>query len=55
MTAARPYSPARAPAEAAEELRRSAGTQFDPAVVEALVEVLGPLARTPRAPATRTT
>ena len=48
MTVARPYSPARAPAEAAEELRRSVGTQFDPAVVEALVDILGPLARPTR-------
>jgi diguanylate cyclase (GGDEF)-like protein/PAS domain S-box-containing protein len=45
MTATRPYSPARPPAEAADELRRSAGTQLDPEVVAALVDVLGPLAR----------
>ncbi len=44
MTSDRPYSSARPPAEAAEELRRSAGEQFDPAVVDALVDVLGPLA-----------
>jgi putative nucleotidyltransferase with HDIG domain len=51
MTASRPYSPARPPAEAADELRRSAGTQLDPEVVAALVDVLGPLARgaSPRA------
>ena len=35
MTSPRPYSPARTPEEALEELERCAGTQFDPAVVEA--------------------
>jgi diguanylate cyclase (GGDEF)-like protein/PAS domain S-box-containing protein len=43
MTADRPYQPARPPAAAAAELRASAGTQFDPEVVEALIAVLGPL------------
>jgi len=41
MTADRPYSPARTPQEATAELRRSAGSHFDPAVVEALLAVLG--------------
>jgi HD-GYP domain-containing protein (c-di-GMP phosphodiesterase class II) len=41
MTADRPYSPARTTHEATAELRRSAGSQFDPAVVDALLAVLG--------------
>jgi diguanylate cyclase (GGDEF)-like protein/putative nucleotidyltransferase with HDIG domain len=41
MTADRPYSPARTPQQAAAELRRSAGSHFDPAVAEALLAVLG--------------
>jgi diguanylate cyclase (GGDEF)-like protein len=41
MTADRPYSSARTPAEAAFELQRSAGTHLDPAVVSALLAVLG--------------
>ena len=40
MTANRPYSPARPTREAALELRRSAGSHFDPAVVDALLAVL---------------
>jgi len=40
MTADRPYSAAREPAEAIEELRACAGGQFDPKVVEAFVELL---------------
>jgi len=35
----RAYSPARTPAEALEELRRCAGTQFDPQVVETFCQV----------------
>ena len=35
MTAGRPYRAARSPEDALAELRREAGTQFDPAVVEA--------------------
>src|SRR5687768_6562181 len=34
MTSGRPYAAARTPGEALDELRRCAGTQFDPAVVE---------------------
>lgn len=41
MTATRPYSAARAPEDAATELRRSAGSHLDPAVVESLLAVLG--------------
>jgi two-component system cell cycle response regulator len=39
MTSDRPYRPARSPDEALAELRRCAGTQFDPEVVDALVAV----------------
>ena len=35
MTSERPYSPAVSPELAIMELRRHAGTQFDPVVVEA--------------------
>jgi two-component system cell cycle response regulator len=35
MTAGRPYRPARTPEDALDELRREAGAQFDPAVVDA--------------------
>jgi diguanylate cyclase (GGDEF)-like protein len=41
MTAARPYSGARTPEDAAAELRRSAGSHLDPAVVDSLLAVLG--------------
>jgi diguanylate cyclase (GGDEF)-like protein/PAS domain S-box-containing protein len=40
MTEIRPYRDARDRAEALEELRRNAGTQLDPAVVDALCRVL---------------
>ncbi|MDP9257982.1 MAG: diguanylate cyclase [Actinomycetota bacterium] len=40
MTEIRPYRNARDRAEALEELRRNAGTQLDPAVVDALCRVL---------------
>jgi HD-GYP domain-containing protein (c-di-GMP phosphodiesterase class II) len=41
MTTDRSYRKARREAEAAAELRRSAGTHFDPLVVETLCDVLG--------------
>jgi HD-GYP domain-containing protein (c-di-GMP phosphodiesterase class II) len=41
MTASRPYSAARTPEEAAAELRRSSGSHLDPAIVDALLAVLG--------------
>jgi putative nucleotidyltransferase with HDIG domain len=41
MTTTRSYRRAMAPAAAAAELVRCAGTQFDPAVVEALLGVIG--------------
>jgi diguanylate cyclase (GGDEF)-like protein len=41
MTSDRPYRPAMPQAEAREELRRGAGTQFDPRVAQALLEILG--------------
>jgi diguanylate cyclase (GGDEF)-like protein/PAS domain S-box-containing protein len=44
MTSPRPYSPALPPAEAAEELRAAAGSQLDPEIVAALIDILGPLA-----------
>jgi diguanylate cyclase (GGDEF)-like protein len=40
ITAERPYSPARGPETALEELRRGAGTQFDPEVVNSVERVL---------------
>ncbi|HEX6458684.1 MAG TPA: HD domain-containing phosphohydrolase [Thermoleophilaceae bacterium] len=41
MTSDRPYSKARSAEEAAAEMRRCSGTQFDPRVVEALLADLG--------------
>jgi diguanylate cyclase (GGDEF)-like protein/putative nucleotidyltransferase with HDIG domain len=40
ITSNRPYHPARTPEEALDELRACAGTQFDPAVVDALAAEL---------------
>jgi HD-GYP domain-containing protein (c-di-GMP phosphodiesterase class II) len=39
MVIGRPHAAARSPEHAVEELRRAAGTQFDPAVVEVIVSV----------------
>ena len=48
ITTTRPYRPAQSPEAAVKELRRCAGTQFDPAVIDALVAVLErPAAQTP--------
>jgi HD-GYP domain-containing protein (c-di-GMP phosphodiesterase class II) len=41
MTTDRSYRKARAPEAAAAELRGSAGSHFDPVVVDALLDVLG--------------
>ena len=43
ITSRRPYCDARTPAEAVEEIRRCSGTQFDPAVVDALAAALAEL------------
>ena len=51
MTTDRPYREARSAAEAIEELRGNAGTQFDPTVVEALARVVGRELATAGAPA----
>jgi two-component system cell cycle response regulator len=48
MTSDRAYAPARTPADALAELRRNAGTQFDPVAVEALARVLDEQARNER-------
>jgi two-component system cell cycle response regulator len=40
MTSERPYSPARTPAQAVDELHRCAGSQFDPEIVAAFAEAL---------------
>jgi len=40
MITERPYQHARAAAEALAELQRCAGTQFDPRVVETLIDLL---------------
>ena len=40
MTTLRPYREARSTEDALAELRRCAGTQFDPAIVDALVAVV---------------
>jgi len=42
MTSTRPYQPPLTPRDAIAELRRSAGTQFDPTVVAALIDELNP-------------
>ena len=50
MTTDRPYRPAMSLEEAVAELRAKAGIQFNPAVVEALLSVLGPAAEGARRP-----
>jgi len=40
MTTDRPYRKAKSREEAIEELRRRAGTQFDPQVVEVFLELV---------------
>lgn len=47
MTSPRPHRPAMSVASAVVELRRGAGTQFDPAVVEVFLAGLGALGRLP--------
>jgi putative nucleotidyltransferase with HDIG domain len=52
MTTDRPYRTARTTDEAVEELRANAGTQFDPSIVSAVIDVIGHGAE-PAAPARR--
>lgn len=40
MTSSRPYRPSRSPSEAADEIRRCSGSQFDPTVAEAFLDAL---------------
>jgi HD-GYP domain-containing protein (c-di-GMP phosphodiesterase class II) len=47
MTTNRPYREARGVREAVQELERCAGSQFDPAVIEALVRVIDGAASSP--------
>ena len=49
MTSNRVYGARRTPAAALAELRRCAGTQFDPAVVDAIADELGTASATPAA------
>ena len=51
MTAGRPYREPYSEGEAVAEIRRCAGTQFDPRVVEEFVRVLGTDADSDGAPA----
>jgi two-component system, cell cycle response regulator len=52
MISSRPYSTAKTSAEALAELRRCAGTQFDPAVVDVFGQVLADRSEAPTARAT---
>jgi HD-GYP domain-containing protein (c-di-GMP phosphodiesterase class II) len=51
MTHERPYQEACSPAEAVAELRRCAGSQFDPRVVDALAATVEPFTGRPSADA----
>ena len=42
MTSDRPYRKAMSHLDAIAEMRRNAGTQFDPALVEKFIELQGP-------------
>jgi len=53
MTSSRPWRPARATDAARTELRRVAGSQLDPRVVDALLGVLGPPGRSATSPRAR--
>jgi two-component system cell cycle response regulator len=46
MMTTRPYRPAMSAEQALDELKRCAGTQFDPQVVDALVQILADVRRT---------
>jgi HD-GYP domain-containing protein (c-di-GMP phosphodiesterase class II) len=43
MTTDRPYRKALSAAEAAKEMQRGSGSQFDPEVVEAVMQVVAPV------------
>jgi HD-GYP domain-containing protein (c-di-GMP phosphodiesterase class II) len=49
MISNRPYSPSKSTDQAVAELRRCAGTQFDPAVVQAFEQVTADRAQPPTA------
>jgi HD-GYP domain-containing protein (c-di-GMP phosphodiesterase class II) len=54
MITTRPYRDAMSSADAMEELRAKSGTQFDPRVVEALLERLGAVSAWPASVASAT-
>jgi two-component system, cell cycle response regulator len=51
MISDRPYAPPKTTDEALAELRRCAGTQCDPAIVDCFAQVLADLAESPIAAA----